>query len=166
MPVAEGEEWITRWARRFPVAWDFIQQCRRAPLDRKALVTCFGRKRRFSVISRNNVHAVQNEASNFPHQSTASDITLVAHTDLIEDPRYNGNVVNLIHDAGLHELLDNPDTLDRQVALIIYYMEKTGREWGLTKVPFKAEAKSGLQWGFLKPYTVKGSYNFETIQHQ
>lgn len=155
MPISEGEEWINRWGARFPIAWEFIQHCRQAPLDRLALVTCFGRKRRFSVVSRNNVHAVQNEASNFPHQSTASDITLVAHVDLIEDPRYKGNIVNLIHDAGLHEVEDDPDIIDRQTALITYYMEKTGREWGLTKVPFKAEAKIGRQWGKLKNYKVK-----------
>ena len=161
MPINEGEEWINRWAARFSTAWQFIQDCRRAPLDRKALVTCFGRKRRFSVVSRKNLQSVQNEASNFPHQSTASDITLVSHINLIEDPRYTSNVVNLIHDAGLHEILDDSDVIDQQISLIIHYMETEALKWGLRKVPFKAEAKVGKQWGKLTDYKVKGNYRWD-----
>lgn len=162
MPLQEGEEWINKWARRFPIAWDFIQSCREAPLKGHALFTCFGRKRRFGVISRNNLNAVGNEASNFPHQSTASDITLHAHVELNQDPRYKGLTVNLIHDAGLHEVDNDPEIVDYQTALIIHYMESIAPKWGLTKVPFKADAKTGHAWGKLKNFKPKGDYHFST----
>lgn len=161
LPLSEGEEWIAKWARRFPIAWDFIQACREAPLRGLALVTCFGRKRRFGVINRGNVQSVGNEASNFPHQSTASDITLVAHGHILEHPTYKCRLVNLIHDAGLHDCPNDEAIIDEQVALIQYHLEAEAPKWGLHKVPFKADAKIGTHWGKLKGYKVQGQYKFE-----
>lgn len=160
MEPAEGERWVTGWAQRFPVAWEYIQQCRAAPLQGRTLITPFGRKRRFGIVSRANAHSVQNEASNFPFQSIASDITLVANGRCIKDPRYKGLPVNIIHDAGLHQVINNPDAIDLQAALITHYMESEAPKWGLSAVPFKAEAKVGTHWGKLKEYKIQDTYNF------
>lgn len=148
----EGDRWVSSWFKRFPIAAQFIQDCRSAPLKGRALVTPFGRKRRFGIVNRQNRQSVENEASNFLHQSIASDITLVANSKVIKDPAYRGVPVNVIHDAGLHETKNDSDNVRTQVTLIKQYMEEEPKLWGLTKVPFKADAKVGTHWGRLSKY--------------
>lgn len=146
----EGDRWVDGWFKRFPRAAEFIKDCRAAPLKGLALYTPFGRMRRFGIVNRQNRNSVENEASNFLHQSIASDITLVANTKAARDPKYNSVPVNIIHDAGLHETGDDTDNVCTQVALIKGYMEAEPLLWGLTKVPFKADAKVGTHWGRLQ----------------
>jgi DNA polymerase-1 len=160
MPKAEGERWVSGWASRFPHAWDYIQKCREAPLKGRTLITNFGRKRRFGIVTRANAHSVQNEASNFPFQSIASDVTLKSTGRVVRDRRYKCVPVNLIHDAGLHEVINDLDIIDYQVALIQYYMAKEAPLWGLSTVPFTTEAELGTHWGKSTKYKVKGQYTF------
>lgn len=165
IPNAEGEKWISGWALRFPVAWEYIQKCREAPLKGHSLITPFGRKRRFGVVNIENFHSVQNEASNFPFQSIASDITLVSNGRAIEDTNYRGKPVNIVHDAGIHEVVNLPDVIDRQVALLSYYMEREARLWGMQDVPHKPEAKIGTHWGKLQSYQSKIKYDGHQFLH-
>jgi uracil-DNA glycosylase family 4 len=160
MDPAEGERWVTGWAARFPVAWQFIQRCREAPLQGHLLITPFGRKRRFGVVNKQNMHSVQNEASNFPHQSIASDITLVANGKVIRHPDYRARIVNLVHDAGIHEVKNEPELVDQQASLIQQHMQVEATYWGLNKVPFQADVKIGTHWGRLNKYKIKGDHKF------
>jgi uracil-DNA glycosylase family 4 len=146
----EGDRWVSGWFKRFPLAGEFIQECRAAPTKGLALFTPFGRMRRFGIVNRQNRQSVENEASNFLHQSIASDITLVANAKAVEDPKYDGLPVNVIHDAGLHETLGVREHVLFQAALVQRYMEEEPKLWGLTKVPFKADIKLGKYWGYLK----------------
>jgi DNA polymerase-1 len=162
LPAAEGDRWVSGWFKRFPIAADFIRSCREAPLNGKLLVTPFGRKRRFGVVTRQNKNGIQNEASNFLHQSIASDITLVANAKAVDDPRYNSMPINVVHDSGLHETLDDESNLDQQVRIVKTYMEAEAKLWGLNKVPFIADAKVGTHWGELKKYKLKPDNHFAT----
>lgn len=149
LPVDEGDRWVQGWFKRFPRAGEFIQDCRNAPLKGLALVTPFGRMRRFGIVNRQNRQSVENEASNFLHQSIASDITLVANAKAAEDPAYKSIPVNIVHDAGIHETKAEYDHVLRQIAVVKHYMEEEPKLWGLKKVPFKADAKLGKYWGQL-----------------
>lgn len=146
----EGDRWVNGWFKRFPRAGEFIKDCRAAPLQGLALYTPFGRMRRFGIVNRQNRNSIENEASNFLHQSIASDITLVANKKATEDPAYNSVPVNMVHDAGIHETAADPDNVRAQIALVQNYMQQEPALWGLTKVPFKADAKVGTHWGKLK----------------
>lgn len=162
LSAAEGDRWVNGWFKRFPVAAEFIRSCREAPLLGKLLVTPFGRKRRFGVVTRQNKNGIQNEASNFLHQSIASDVTLVANAKAIRDAEYNSRPINVVHDSGLHETLDDDANVDRQVRIVKTYMEAEAKLWGLTKVPFIADAKIGTHWGELRKYKLKPDNHFAT----
>ncbi len=145
---AEGQRWIDAWANRFKDAWKFIAMCRRAPLRSQTLTTTFGRRKRVGIVTRDNINALQNEASNFPHQSIASDITL--HAAIKVQPKLeklNAYIVNLVHDNIVAECPDNKDLAMEVGYLIKEAMETTAPEWGLTRVPFKADMKWGYRWG-------------------
>lgn len=149
LSVDEGNRWVDGWFKRFPRAGEFIQACRNAPLQGLALFTPFGRMRRFGIVNRQNRNSVENEASNFLHQSIASDITLIANAKAVDDSKYRGIPVNVVHDSGLHETEAEPENVRTQIALVKHYMEAEPKLWGLTKVPFKADAKVGTHWGEL-----------------
>lgn len=150
--IQEAARFLLTWSKRFPQAWEFIQLCRRAPVMYKNLVTVFGYRKRFGVVSPENLGSLQNEAANFPHQSTAALITLHAGIRLYERlwDEFRVPFVNTVHDSLIAEV-DADEQLVRKVAGIIQNeCERVGPDWGLNVVPFKAESKVGERWGSLK----------------
>ena len=75
--IQEAQGWIDGWMSRFPKAAAFIEKCRMAPVKEQTIITCFGNKKRPGVVSRDKLQDIQNESANFPHQSTASNLTVV-----------------------------------------------------------------------------------------
>jgi len=150
--VMEATRMLATWAKKFPQAWNFIQLCRNAPLHGKDLVTVFGHKKRFGVITPENIVSIQNEAANFPHQSTASTITMQAGIrlqELLKD-QFNTDIVNTVHDCLLLEVPKHRETIDKVIDVTLHEMEQVPVDWGITTIPFKAEAKIGIRWGQLK----------------
>lgn len=144
----EAQQWIDTWAETYPEAWAYIMRCRDAPIKGQTLVSFTGRKRRFGVVSRESIHHLQNEAANFPHQSGAHDITLLAGISTQQElaEKYDCFFVNEVHDALLAELPDEMNTIIPAARLLMSTMEAVPKEWGLTEVPFLAEATIGLAW--------------------
>lgn len=147
--VREAEEYIKIWFARFPVARDFIEKCRRGPAEQRTLITNFGRKKRWGAVTWETEQNLANEAANFPHQSTAHDITLHAgiETQPVVKRLWNADIVNEIHDALYFEVPNDPDIYGPLIAYVQHVMQRVPRDWGLTKVPFLAEAKVGVRWG-------------------
>lgn len=148
----EGNRWVQGWFKRFPVAKTFIDSCREAPLANRTLITPFGRKRRFGVVSWENKNAVQNEAANFPHQSIASDCNLEAAercwSSFSRD--YDAHPCNLVHDSNIWDLPDNDEVVRGFGARVIEVMQQVPKEYGLTYIPFVADGKMGKRWGHLE----------------
>jgi len=150
--LKEAEDYIRIWLERFPVARDFIQDCRDAPTQMRNLVTNFGRKKRWGVISEQNQRNSENESANFPHQSTAHDITLRAGIECqpVVKAIWDIDFVNEIHDALYTEPLDDINVYGPATAYVTSVMQRIPRDYGLgikTGVPFIAEAKQGTRWG-------------------
>ena len=166
--MREAQSWIDTWFKRFPKAHEFIQKCRAAPSRRQSIITTFGRKKRFGVLSNINMRNVLNEASNFPHQSIASDITLHAAMIMTRcGPKdylkkfpfkrlkdFNCKLINLIHDSVLIEVPDDEQTINEVAKLTVGIMEAVPKVWGLTRIPFKADVDIGKSWGTLKKFLI------------
>ena len=94
---------------------------------------------------------MQNEASNFPHQSIASDICLEGASDAAPILRpYDTWIVNVVHDDAMFETPDNPESIERTKKVIIDCMEAVPIRYGITQIPFKAEADVGRRWGIYR----------------
>lgn len=147
--IKDAQNWIDGWFERFPQAHTFIMRCRAAPGNKQTLVTPFGRKRRFGVVGYDNIRALQNEAANFPEQSPAHDITLLAGIELAPElaDDYGAKFVNEIHDALIIEMPNKAADLIRAARQVVKVMERIPVDWGMTEVPFKAEAEIGVKWG-------------------
>ena len=108
--LAESARMIDGWYTRFPEAANFISLCRNTPMRNQDITTCFGRRKRHSLVSRGNIGFLQNEDANFPHQSIASDITLHAAIRVWERLRDWGiRIINLVHDSIIMEVPITPN---------------------------------------------------------
>lgn len=150
----EAQRLIDGWFERFPVAHKFINKCRSAPSSGRVMTTTFGRRKRVGIVSGGNLRDLMNEAANFPHQSIASDITLQAAIEarakLFE---FDSFPVNLVHDSIIVETPDDDEIVREVARVMILTMESIAPKWGITRVPFEAEAEQGYRWGFTEKLT-------------
>jgi len=146
----EAQRMLDAWAKKFPVAWNFINLCRNAPLHGMNIVTAFGHKKRFGIVTEATLNNIQNEAANFPHQSTAAQITLHGGIRTYEQLReYDSYFVNTVHDSNIIECPLDPVVADKVSMIVKQEMEQVPIDWGITRIPFIAEREFGTRWGSL-----------------
>jgi DNA polymerase-1 len=150
IPRPEARRLIDEWFARMPDAHKFILQCRGAVQKGKALETVFGRRRRFGLVTPENLHQLQNEASNFPISSTASDLNLTAAMEADAELQSMGvDIINLVHDSILMELPEDPSLARRAFELVRKHMLEVPRRMLGDDVPFAVEVKIGRRWGMM-----------------
>lgn len=159
IPIAEAQRWIDEWLDHYSGAADFIDWCRRAPLENRTLITVFGRKKRPGAVGRDILRNLQNEFANFPHQSTASDIMLETAIEVapVLRRRWNAHIFNELYDAVYYECDASDDLVCESVQYIQEVITRVPRDRGLIRVPFLGDAKIGYNWGVMKDYDPKNS---------
>lgn len=141
MDVSVARNHMRVFEQTIPNIIAFLEDAADRACRGEALVTAFGRHRRFFLVTRQNQHAVRNEAKSFFAQSTASDIVLEAACRLTEEGVY---IVNLVHDA---IYADHPkDEAEEVRDLISKVMVEVGEEVTEGYVRFAAEGKIGRSW--------------------
>lgn len=146
----EARIYIAKWRERFKGADNFLRRCREAPVKNQTLVTPFGRKKRFGVVSREQLMFLQNEASNFPEQSITSDVVLHTGMKMVEFCNtHHIDIVNTVYDSILYEVPFNLELIKELSARTITVLAETAKEWGIVRIPFVGEAKVGFRWGSL-----------------
>jgi DNA polymerase-1 len=151
-PLAEADRMIQGWYERFPGAASFIMKCRNAPSKNQVITTCFGRKKRTGLVSRQNLSFLMNEASNFPPQSISSDLTLhVAIRNWRWLLERKVRIVNLVHDSLIMEVPITP--LHSLRYEVINHMtqefEQVPRDYGIDQIPFVTDSEVVHRWGSL-----------------
>lgn len=152
--MTEAQRWIDEWLGLYEGAADFIDYCRRAPLENRTLITVYGRKKRPGAVGRDTLKNLQNEFANFPHQSTASDIMLetAIETQPVLKKRWGANIWNELYDAIYFECDASDDLLQEAVPYVQEVITRLPRERGLLRVPFLGDAKIGYDWGHMVDY--------------
>jgi uracil-DNA glycosylase family 4 len=151
IPLIEAEKMIADWFARFPKAHKYIEACRLAPLMGRTMITPLGRRRRFGLVTKGNENALQNQSSNFPIQSLASDLTLISGIRLKPslDP-LDAFAVNIVHDSLLIECAFKREVVMEVARLGDLFMRETPILILKTIVPFATDYKIGTRWGHLK----------------
>jgi uracil-DNA glycosylase family 4 len=152
--MAEAQRWIDEWLGLYEGAAEFIDWCRRAPLENRTLVTVYGRKKRPGAVGRDTLRNLQNEFANFPHQSTASDIMLETAIEVqpVLASRWDAHIWNELYDAIYFECDASDDLLQQAVPYIQRVITRVPRDRGMHRVPFLGDAKIGYTWGAMKDY--------------
>jgi DNA polymerase-1 len=151
LPMRVAQGFIDKWSHRSPKAWAFMEKCRNAPVKGQNLVTIFGRRKRHWLVTRENLNSLQNEASNFPHQSISHDICM--HGGMKAAPilqPYGVYPCNEVHDEVMFECPDIPELISFSKYVIVRCLESIAPSWGLTQIPFLAEADVGRRWSIYR----------------
>ena len=143
--VAEAAKGMSAFFSVIPEIVAFREETRARVLRGEDLVTPFGRRRRYPLITKENVKDIMNEALAFLPQSTASDMCLQAMTWVRRDLRGWGWVRNIIHDALLIEA--HRDDAEEIAALASKHMIASAATIVGDYVKFDTEYKIGTDWG-------------------
>lgn len=148
IPISEAQDMLDGWAQAYPMAWAYLQQQRELPIQGKFPQTPFGRRRRFPLITKEILNAIQNESANFAIQSTASDITLLMAMKAEEAlGEFDAKIINLIHDSCLTET--TPGMEKRVVRILNDSLNRVTADMLGSEVPFQLSATIGTKWGHL-----------------
>jgi len=141
MDVRVAQQHMKVFEKTIPNIITFLESAADQACRGEALVTPFGRHRRFFLVTPQNKHAVRNEAKSFYAQSIASDIVLEAACRLTEQGVF---IVNLVHDA---IYADHPiDEAEEVRDLISKTMIQVGEEVTEGYVRFATDGKIGRSW--------------------
>lgn len=147
MSVAEAQHFIDTYFDVIPDTVKWIESVEKRVLEGHDLVSPFGRRRRFWLISDANRKDVLKEARAFLPQSTASDLTLESANRLAEAGL--GEYLRIpVHDA---LVLEVPQKEADEVAhLVAQAMRLTGEELFEGYIPAPVDVGIGRSWGELE----------------
>jgi len=146
LSAADGERQYREFLGLFPGVMKWQDDIRRQVLGGQPLVTPFGRRRRFWLITNQNKKEVLNEALSYLPQSTASDICLSALIRVRPMLRGLGFVRLTIHDALVVECKEVQATEVGEILSSV--MAEEGRKF-TDYVPFPVDLSIGKNWGAL-----------------
>ena len=145
IPLSEAKMLKTNFFGVIPEVVDFQKTVKKIVFAGHPLITPFGRRRRFHLITNDNLREVENEALAFLPQSTSSDITLGAMSMARRDLRGKGWIRNIVHDSILAEC--HKDDAEEVGEILNSRMLESAYEIVGDYVPFKTELKVGTSWG-------------------
>lgn len=155
--VDEAQGMIDGWNRKYHGAATYLQWCADQVSQGNYLETPFGRRRRFGLVSPASLNGLQNEAKNFPIQSSSSDLLLdcsLIMEDKLRD-EYNTRILNLIHDSDLLEVPAKKDILMAVGEYANRIMTQRPVERFHCPIPFKTDFEIGFNWGDLVTFNWK-----------
>jgi DNA polymerase I len=149
IPKSQAQPYIDWVWKTFIGVKEWEDDVKRQVKSGKPLRSPFGRKRRFHLLTRNNIEAAFREGINFYPQSTASDLTLCAAitlADVIDGSKARIGI--LVHDSIVADVREG--YIEEYSTIVTQVMADIARgelDWDL---PFKAEVGVGPTWGEAK----------------
>jgi len=123
----------------------FQEEMKRKVHAGEDLVTPWGRRRRYALITKENEHTIMNEALAFMPQSTASDMCVLALTWTRPEIKGLGFIRNIVHDSLLVE--GHRDNMDQLQEIVERNMLRAAEYIVGDYVKFKVDSKIGKNWG-------------------
>jgi uracil-DNA glycosylase family 4 len=144
MAPSEAQEYLDIFFSVIPTTVAWREEIMRSIVhDQEDLISPFGRRRRFWLITDDNRKDVLKEGLAFLPQSTASDINLAAAYEIQQ--KHGMNVKLLVHDSTMVECKE--DEADDVALVMTEVMERTAIERFSDFVPFPVDVKIGKHWG-------------------
>lgn len=148
IPKAEAQKFIDWWWGRFAgvTRWEKSIE---GLVHSGELISPFGRKRRFYLITDQNKEALYREGINFFPQSTASDLTLISGVRIHSEIDRGRAAINLlVHDSIMAEVEDA--YVDEYEVICKQVMESVASELLDWDIPFIADIAHAPTWGGAK----------------
>ena len=153
--IWEARYLIREWFERTAGAKHFMEKCEEHLVAGRTFVTIFGRKRRFGSVARyakdpKMLEHMKREARNFPIQSTAADLTLLAALAIHKVLPKDCMIVNLVHDSIIIEAPNVKAVVMSLLQMMKNTMEQIPQKELHPQFEFPAEFSIGKSWGNMK----------------
>lgn len=146
IPEAEAEKFIEWWKTEFATVWEWRDSINQTLHRDGEIVTPYGRKRRFYLLTDQNKAAAHREAVNFLPQSIANDFTLSAVHILTDELNPADTTLNLtVYDSIVGNVKE--DKVKEVATVIKQVMESVPRDDLGWDFPFVADVSVGPSWG-------------------
>jgi DNA polymerase-1 len=146
IPKEEAAKFIAWWWQTFTgvAAWE--ESVKDEIKTKGVLASPFGRKRRFHLLTRENLQESFRQGINFYPQSTASDLTLTSGMRVANEvDEQRAGIILLVHDSIVADVEE--DYVDEYTKIAMQVMAdqpSTALGWS---IPFTADASVGDTWG-------------------
>ncbi len=150
--LREAAGYINLFLNKYPGVRKYIKLVKEVVRRDGYLETFFGRRREFDIypgIYANQLEKIYRDAVNFPIQSTASDLVLVATGRIwhkMRDMNMKSKICAHVHDSVLFDVCDKE--IESLLTMAKVTMEEIKFEW--LNVPLIVDFKLGKNWGELK----------------
>lgn len=145
LSVEDARTGMSRFFEVIPEIVAFRNETRQKVLDGEDLVTPWGRRRRYALITNENVDNIMNEALAFMPQSTASDMCLQALTWVRQETKGFAWIRNIVHDSLLLEC--KPEDVEEVTKIVETSMIKSAETIVGDYVKFAVDTTVGKHWG-------------------
>ena len=151
-PVEEARPFVEWWWGQFPAVREWTNSVTKEVLNGE-VVSPFGNKRRFPLITRENRNAAIREGINFLPQATAAQLCIFALVELVTnlDPSLATVLLN-VHDSLLLDV--RSDFVPECALLVKASMGGAPRRALGWDYPFDVDIQIGPNWGSLEEYTI------------
>jgi uracil-DNA glycosylase family 4 len=144
MPQKEAQRYIDAWFERFPDVLKWKESVKARVISDDAIVAPFGGKRRFHLITEENLEEVKRQAINFYPQNTASEFTVWS---LCQLNSMGVPIISTVHDS---IIADVPQRDAMDVALLMKQVMESApsKTLGWDDMPFTVDiSMSEISWG-------------------
>lgn len=146
MPEKEAQDYIDSWWQEFPQLREWTFETARQAFKDGFVQSPFGHKRRFHLITDENIGDIKRESVNFKPQNIAAWLTIHSLCDLVDS---GVRVVATVHDSIVADVPRSE--LDDTVKLMKEVMEgQVDKQLGWTDIPFTVDISSGPNWGTIQ----------------
>ena len=151
LTLAEAENFVREYFRRFPGVKRYLDGMRKTAADRGYVETLLGRRRYFQNLSSSSNRQVrmreEREAINAPIQGTAADIMKIAMLQLPKALNKNNLAAKTLLQVHDELVLECPENEIFKTAAVVQRVMENAYT---LDVPLKTEARHGANWGELR----------------
>ncbi len=149
IPKDKAQEYIDWIWKTFTGVKEWEDEVEKEVRTKRVLVSPFGRKRRYHLLTRENVNAAIREGINFYPQSTASDLTLCSGITLgNEIDKNRASIGILVHDSIVADVEES--YVDEYSTICTQVMESIAKDELGWELPFRTEIGVGRTWADAK----------------
>lgn len=143
MPEIEAQAYINSWWREFPTLKEWTRETSRRAIREGSIQSPFGHKRRFHLVTDENIGDIQRESVNFLPQNIAANLTISAIVDLVD---LHVVVVCTVHDSIVAVApIDEANEVARIMKAVM--VRQATQQLGWDDVPFDVDVSIGKSWG-------------------
>lgn len=147
MPKDEAQAYIDSWWKEFPTLKEWtVEVGNRA--TKEHIRTPFGHRRRFHLVTDENIGDVKREAVNCVPQNIAAWLTICALVDLVND---GVRIVATVYDSIVADVpVDEAQDVAKRMQETMQIQAINELGWSFDDIPFLADVSIGPNWGTLE----------------